>query len=526
MRTLTLLVITMGWLSGSFASNADSLLFKLLNSSDCGIDFINTVDTTLDKYYPYNRASRLYYYGGGGVCAADFNNDGLSDLYFVSNVGDNKLYLNKGGLKFEDATTKANVAGSPYAWSRGVALADVNQDGHMDIYICNSEYGGMGQSKNELFINNGKGIFKEKAAEYGVDDAGNSFQASFFDYDRDNDLDLFLITHIQEKEGMKTFASNDRIKAGCQKDKLLRNDDGKFVDVTEFSGIENCASAVNVITTDLTGDGWPDIFLQNDFSVPDRIFVNQQDSTFKEQSQQYFGHYSFSSKGGDVGDVNNDGHLDLFTLDVYPEDLPTRKLISRLVVPAAMKWLSKENLYNQKQQNCLFLGNGNHYDEIAHFAGVHSTNYSWGGRLADLDNDGFQDIVISNAAVLNSILVNYGTGSTTPASMFDRKIMPSALSNYVFKNNGDLTFSNKVDQWGLSKAVNSNGLVVEDLDNDGDLDLVFNNLNSLSAVYENRSEKLKNNFVKIRLLKNKKVSDLGATAWVYHGGEVQIAQTL
>lgn len=495
-----------------------------MSESESGVSFSNMNTSAQDAMFSFARPPRLYYRGGSGVSIGDVTGDGLDDIYFVSNLGENKLYKNLGDFRFEDITKKAGVAGRPYSWSRGCVMIDINSDGALDIYVTSSVYAGQGEGRNALYINKGNGTFTERSEAYGLDDSEDSFQSSFFDYDRDGDLDLFLITHIEEKLGGKAFHSRDRIKDQCQKDKLYRNDGGKFVDVTLTSGIENCALALNVLTTDLNNDGWPDIFIQNDFVVPDRAYVNNQDGTFTEMSEELFMHYSFSSMGGDAADFNNDGRVDIFTLDMLPEDNLRQKIYSGMIIPRSYNRLAKEGLYWQNQRNCLFMNNGFGFSEIGQMAGVYKTDWSWGSVFADLDNDGFKDLVISNTGMFNALVLEYGLGSKVSKETFIEADLDTALSNYVFQNNGDLTFEKKMKDWGFDQKINSTGLAYGDLDNDGDLDMVFNNLNDPVSIYRNDSKG--SGFVQFLLKKDKKAFDWGARITIYHNGTKQVQELL
>ncbi len=497
-------------------SQKRSNLFQSVSREKSGIEFTNVNDTTQDAFLPFSRPPRLYYRGGAGTAIADLDNDGLQDVLLLNNIGAPQLFLNRSEFKFQDATKGSGLDNDPDTWHRAVSVLDINEDGRLDLYLCNSAYAGKSTGKNQLFINKGGGHFVDKASEYGLDDPEDSFQASFFDYDRDGDLDLFLITHIEEKNGGKAFHSTERIKEHCQKDKLYRNDDGRFVDVTSSSGIENCALALNSIVTDLNQDGWADIFISNDFIVPDRVFINQKDGTFKEQSERFFDHYSFSSMGSDFGDVNNDGLPDLFTLDMLPEENMRQKVYSGMIIPRAYYRLAEEGLYYQNQRNCLFINNGNGFDEVGQLSGVYKTDWSWGTILADLDNDGLQDIFVTNTGMFNALALEYGLGSKVKKENFIAANLETSLTNYAFKNNGSINFEDVTDSWGFGTKTNSTGLAVGDLDNDGDLDLVCNNLNEPATVYQNKSRD--NRFVQVIPLKTKKTIDFGASV-ILHSGD-------
>lgn len=501
----------------SKAQNAEAALLELLSPQQTGVEFVNKNDTTQDQYFSFARPPRLYYKGGAGVAIADLNGDGLQDIFLVSNLGENKYFENKGRLKFVDKTGESGLGGNENMWSRGVAVLDINKDGKLDLYVTNSAYAGKASGVNELFINKGNGKFEEKALEYGLADGENSFQSSFFDYDRDGDLDLFLITHIEEEVGGKAFHSANRIKNHCQRDKLYRNDSGKFVDVTETSGIENCALALNALTTDFNQDGWPDVFISNDFIVPDRIFLNNQDGTFREASEELFDHYSFSSMGSDVGDFNNDGLVDLITLDMLPEENLRQKVYSGMIIPKSYYRLAEEGLYYQNQRNCLYLNSGVGYSEIGQLAGIYKTDWSWGAAFVDLDNDMYQDLVVSNTGMFNALALEYGLGSKVKKESFLNAKLETTLANYVFRNNANLTFENKQDSWGFDKKINSTGFAYGDLDNDGDMDLVFNNLNEPVSIYENTAAS-KSGFIQF-VPQDKKSIDFGATVQLHSGNQ-------
>lgn len=346
-------------------------LFELLSPEECGIQFKNKIDSRAEFFY----APKIYYRGGAGVAVGDINNDGLVDIYFTGNLVENKLYLNKGNLHFEDITDKANVSGGDQSWTKGVVMVDINNDGFLDIYICNTQFDNRLSGTNLLYINNGDLTFSEKAQEYGLNDNGNSLQASFFDFDRDGDLDMYLINHIDQYKGSRIRPGKIPFLKGCFSDKLyMNNGNGTFSDITQRAGIDNCALALNVLTADFNNDGWPDIFITNDFLMPDKYYLNNGDGTFSESTKQHFGHYSHTSMGSDAADFNNDGLIDLFTLDMIPEDNVRQRAFGGMIDPKLFDMMVKGGVHPQYIRNCLFLNNGKGFSEIGQMAKVDKTD--------------------------------------------------------------------------------------------------------------------------------------------------------
>ncbi|TRX04210.1 VCBS repeat-containing protein [Flavobacterium gawalongense] len=499
--------------------NKDSL-FSKLDASQTGINFVNEVKNGVDmNVFKYRN-----FYNGGGVAIGDINNDGLSDVYFTSNLGTNKLYLNKGNFKFQDISKKAGIEGTK-SWSTGVVMVDINADGLLDIYVCNAGNSKGDQQKNELFINNGNDTFTEKADEYNLADTGITTHAAFFDYDKDGDLDCYILNNsfipvsslnYSNKRDLrdKDWDVADILKGGG--DKLLRNDNGKFVDVSAASGIYGSliGFGLGVTVGDVNGDLYPDIYISNDFYERDYLYINNKNGTFTEQIQGWTSHISQSSMGADMADINNDGKADIFVTDMLPEH--DERLKTTTNFENYDLYLRKINLdfFNQYMQNTLQLNNGNNqFLEIANHAGVSKTDWSWGALLFDMDNDGYKDIYVCNGIyhdLTNQDFVDFFanefmqkmvvTGKKEEIETIINKMPSTAIPNYAFKNNKNLTFTNEAQKWGLDTPSFSNGAAYGDLDNDGDLDLIVNNVNMEAFVYQNNSEKNKNNhFVKVKL---------------------------
>ncbi len=523
----------------TFTSTNGDTLFTLLDANTTGIDFQNTVEDGKD----FNVLAYRNFYNGGGVAIGDIDNDGLSDLYFTANTGSNKLYRNKGNLQFEDITEAAGVAGTK-AWSTGVAMVDINADGLLDIYVCNSGDMAGADKTNELFINQGDGTFVEKAAEWGLDNEGFSTHASFFDYDGDGDLDCYLLNN--------SFRSPERIEMYRKKrddideeggDKLLRNDDGVFVDVTQEAGIftSDIGFGLGVSVSDLNGDMWPDIYISNDFWERDYLYLNNADGTFTETLTTRTDICSMSSMGADIADINNDGSPEIMTTDMLPGDNFRIKSMTQFD-PFHLEDMKYSASYHyQILQNCLQLNDGTgDFQEIAHLAGVAATDWSWGALMLDFDNDGLKDIFVSNGIfrditdrdfrdfISDKENIRELVSETNRADWRDfMTYLPSTkISNYAFKNQGNLSFRNQAAELGLAKPSFSNGSAYGDLDNDGDLELVVNNVNMPSFVYQNHTvEKVGNNYLKIKLNGSaENPLGVGAKVRMYSKGRMQEAQ--
>lgn len=490
-------------------------VFTLLSSEQTGINFNNiSVENEQINILTYE-----YMYNGGGVAAGDINNDGLKDIYFTSNNLENKLYLNKGNFKFEDITDKAG-AGCRAGWKTGVTMADVNGDGLLDIYICKSADGDPEHRRNILLINNGNLTFTDKAKEYGLDDPGYSTQASFFDYDNDGDLDMFLLNHslveVSNTIGITPVLRNARDP--YYSDKLFKNDNGKFTDVSEAAGITGGIAnyGLGIVVSDINNDGWQDVYVSNDYAENDHIYINNKNGTFTDSSHTSLDHLSNFSMGVDIADFNNDGLQDICTLDMLPEDNKRQKLLFGPNEYDKFNMFVKTGLHYQYMRNMLHLNNGDgSFSEIGQLAGVSNTDWSWAPLIADYDNDGYPDLFVSNGYkldVINMDFIKYkvdklikksrdvSQDSKTPNTDILKQIPRSKFHNYIYRNNGDLTFQNVTSDWGFDSEVLNNGAAYADLDNDGDLDLITNNMNQAAFVYKNNSnEKFKNNSIRLRL---------------------------
>lgn len=512
----------------SSCSRQEKTLFSDLSPDDTGIEFRNDLVETNDL----NVLSYIYFYNGGGVAAGDLNNDGLADLVFTGNQTGDRIYINKGNLSFEDASQSAGIDGS-HGWSTGVALVDINGDGWSDIYICRSGDSNPDKRKNLLYINNHDNTFTEEAASYGLDDAGYSTHAAFFDYDKDGDLDMFLLNHsIHYFQVDNEFT---RLKNTADKNfgsKLYRNNNGHFTDVSATAGIvSNVISfGLGVAVGDVNEDGWPDVYVSNDFKEQDYLYINNRNGTFTNELEKRIDHMSLFSMGSDMEDVNNDGHTDLLTLDMLPPDNLRLKMTAGAENFDKFTILHDAGFYWQYMRNMFHINNGDGtFSEIGSLAGISNTDWSWAPLFADFDNDGNKDLFVTNGYVRDytnmdfmKFMVDYQTqvyttGKELPLLELIAKMPSSELNNQIFKNNGDLTFASKVAEWGMEKKNISSGAAYADLDNDGDLDLVVNNVNDYASVYRNNSEDLiKNNYIKVRLKgSSPNVQAIGAKVRLY-----------
>lgn len=528
---LLILVITF---SSCRKAGVDDPLFALQNNNEIGINFINKLnDQDRTNIFTFRN-----YYNGGGVAIGDINNDGLNDVYLTSNQGGNQLYLNKGNWKFEDITDKAGVKGSKY-WSTGVTMVDINGDGWLDIYVCHS--GNIIDKKgNELFINQHNGTFKEEAEKYGLVDNGLSTQAIFFDYDNDGDLDCFVLNNSFRPIGSFDFSKNLRAVVdplgGAH---LYRNDGGHFTNVTQSAGIfsSDIGFGLGVSVADVNTDGYPDIYVSNDFFERDYLYINQKNGTFKEDIQAETGHLSLASMGSDIADINNDGNLDIFTTEMLPEGDKRLKRMTSFESFDVIKLKQNDGYFNQYMQNCLQLNNGDGtFSEIAFNAGVSATDWSWGALFFDMDNDGWKDIFVSNGIYKDLTDQDYieflgnrenmdkiAQKKTFDYKSFADKMVSTPVSSYAYINNHNLTFTNKAKEFGLDEPGFSNGAAYGDLDGDGDNDLIVNNVNRPLSVYKNTANKFKNNFIQVKLEGNAlNRFGIGATIKTFARGQALI----
>ncbi len=483
--------------------------FELLPADVTGINFSNDLVST-DEFNVYRYRN---FYNGGGVAIGDVNNDGLEDIYFTSNLNQNKLYLNKGNFKFEDVTDKANVGGTK-AWSTGVSMVDINADGFLDIYVCNSGDVKGDNKQNEFFINNGDLTFTEKASELGLDDKGFSTHASFFDYDKDGDLDLYLLNNSYQSIGSFNLTKNERPKRDVLGgDKLFENKNGKFVDVSEKAGIYGSVIGfgLGVTVGDMNNDGWEDIYVSNDFFERDYLYVNNQDGTFKECLTSSINSISGASMGADAADINNDGYNDIFVTEMLPSEYDRLKTVTTFEDWNKYQYNLKNDYYHQFTRNTLQLNNSNlTFSEVGRFSGVEASDWSWGALFFDMNNDGLKDLFIANGIykdLTNQDYLKYISSEEVIQSIVQNNqvdykklidIIPSnKVKNHAYINLGDLTF--KREDNGLNTEGFSNGSAYGDLDNDGDMDLVVNNVNMPVFIYRNNLDPSKHNYLKIIL---------------------------
>jgi hypothetical protein len=519
--------------------NADAL-FVRLDPASSGIDFVNEVSNNPD----FNIFRYRNFYNGGGVAIGDINNDGLSDVFLTKNQGKNKLYLNRGNMQFEDITESAGVGGSK-AWSTGVVMVDINQDGFLDIYVCNAGYVEGDDQENELFINNGgKGIsFTEQAAAYNLNESGYTTHTAFFDYDMDGDLDAYILNNSFIPVNTLNYSNKreldaedwpvaDFLKGGG--DRLMRNDGNTFTEVTDEAGIYSSliGYGLGVAVGDVNGDLWPDLYISNDFFERDYLYLNQQDGTFKEDITGWMEHISLFSMGADLADINNDGYPEIFATDMLPDN--DYRLKSTTVFDSYNLYLMKlqRGFYHQYMQNTLQLNNKNgSFSEIGHYSGVAASDWSWGALLFDADNDSYRDIFVCNGIyndLTNQDFISFFandviqkmalTGEKKDLQEIIDKMPSTPVPNRMFHNQQDLTFKEVSSNWGLDEPSFSNGAAYGDLDNDGDLDLVINNLNQQAMVYKNRlNEKANQHYLQVLLKgKEKNINAIGAQVYVHH----------
>jgi enediyne biosynthesis protein E4 len=530
MRSLLLLCVILPFFLSCNLPSAKKKLFETIPSKHSNIDFSNII-TTNDTF---NALNFDYIYNGGGVAVGDINNDGLPDLFFSGNMVSSKLYLNKGDFVFEDITESAGL--TTRHWITGVSMVDINHDGLIDIYLCVANKDTT-LSKNLLYINNGDNTFTETAKPYGLDDAGYSTHAVFFDYDGDGDLDVYVLTNAYVNSNRNVIRQKKMDGESTSTDRLYRNNgDGTFSNVSKEAGILIEGYGLGVAIADINRDGWPDIYVANDFITNDLLWINNQDGSFTDRAGEFLKHQSFNGMGVDIADFNNDGLADIVVMDMLPPDNFRQKTMFPDVNYNQFRVILSLGYTPQYVRNTLQLNNGNNtFSEIGLMAGIHETDWSWAPLFADFDNSGFKDLFITNGYrkdVTNLDFISYNTElqafGTEEAKREEAirqlaKLQGAHIHNFMYRNNGTLIFEEVSHSWGFGEATYSNGAAFADLDNDGDLDLVISNIDLAASLFKNKTDKLsQNNYLQLKLQgSGKNTMAIGSKVYVTAGEHKQ-----
>jgi len=503
--------------------------FTMVTPEQSGITFRNDIVET--RYVHHLEWDAIYY--GGGVGVGDFNDDGLQDLFFCGNQVDDALYLNKGHFEFEDISHKSGINKNS-GWSTGVSIIDIDADGDLDIYVCRSSWKMDDEDQNaranQLFINNGDLTFTESAKAYGLDNIGYSTQATFLDYDHDGDLDMFLLNAPSNNLSQKIKYVKDGFP-DYTTDKFFINEDSKFVESSNNLGLKAFSYGLGVVASDINHDGWVDLYVANDYERPDYLYINQKDGTFKNELNDRIKHTSYTAMGCDVSDINNDGFVDIAVLDMQASDHVRGKTNMPSMQPETF-WKFVAQGYNyQYMSNVLQLNGGvGYFSDIAQLAGMASTDWSWSVLLADFDNDGYRDIYVSNGVNKdvqnNDFTAEFERKNKAKEKIdlfeFSKEVPSNTLENFIYNNNGDLTFSNKTEEWGMDQESFSFGASYADLDNDGDLDLIVNNNNDFPFLYKNQAN---GNYLKLSFIgPSENIFSFGVKAIAYYDGETHYSE--